>query len=312
LTTTPTRIATRGSPLALAQANEVAARLRTAHGLPETATEITVIHTSGDRIQDRSLSEAGGKGLFTKEIEEALLDGRADIAVHSAKDVPTVLPDGLALTAFLEREDVRDAFLSRIARSLDELPEGAVVGSASLRRQALVRRARPDLKVVTLRGNVQTRIRKLEAGEVQATLLALAGLKRLGVEDEATALLDVETFPPALGQGAIAVETRADDAAVGDLVSAIDHAPTAAALACERAFLAVLDGSCRTPIAGHATVSGEGLSFYGLVLSPDGATTFDTRGKGKTADAAAIGRAAGEDIAARAGEDFLAALRTHT
>lgn len=306
------RIATRGSPLALAQAREVAARLAAAHGPREGASEILVLKTTGDRILDRPLSEAGGKGLFTKEIEEALIDGRADLAVHSAKDVPTWLPDGLVLSAVLEREDVRDAFVSRVAGSLDELPAGAVVGTASLRRQALVRRLRPDLEVVTLRGNVQTRLNKLEAGEVQATLLALAGLKRLGAENEATALFDPETFPPALGQGAIAVETRADDATTNRLVAAIDHPPTAAALACERAFLAVLDGSCRTPIAGHARIRDGVLAFRGLVLSPDGQTSFEAEGSGSAADAGAIGRRAGEDIIGQAGSGFLEALRAAT
>ncbi|MCT8972359.1 hydroxymethylbilane synthase [Microbaculum marinisediminis] len=306
---TPIRIATRGSPLARAQAEEVAARLRSAHGLPEEMTEVVVFQTSGDRIQDRALAEAGGKGLFTKELEEALLDGRADIAVHSAKDMPTVLPDGLVLTAYLEREDVRDAFLSRVAGSLAELDAGAVVGTASLRRQALVRRLRPDLKVVTFRGNVQTRLRKLEEGEVQATLLALAGLKRLGAEHEATGVLGLDDFPPALGQGAITVETRADDARVIPLIAAIDHAPTAAALTCERAFLAVLDGSCRTPIAGHAVIDGDRLRFRGLVLSPDGTQEFEAIAAGAAGDAEAIGRTAGEDIVARAGTEFLAALK---
>lgn len=306
------RIATRGSPLALAQAREVAARLAAAHDLGDDATEIVVLKTTGDRILDRPLSEAGGKGLFTKEIEEALIDGRADLAVHSAKDVPTWLPDGLVLSAVLEREDVRDAFVSRVAGSLGELPAGAVVGTASLRRQALVRRLRPDLEVVTLRGNVQTRLRKLEAGEVQATLLALAGLKRLGAAHEAAALFDIESFPPALGQGAIAVETRADDTETNRLVAAIDHPPTAVALSCERAFLAVLDGSCRTPIAGHAQVHGDVLSFRGLVLSPDGRTSFETETSGPAAEAGAIGRRAGEDIVGRAGHAFLEALRAAT
>ncbi len=309
---TPIRIATRGSPLALAQAEEVATRLRAAHGLPDAMTEILVLQTSGDRIQDRALSEAGGKGLFTKEIEEALLDGRADVAVHSAKDMSTVLPDGLVLTAFLEREDVRDVFLSRVAGSIADLPHGAVVGTASLRRQALVRRARPDLKVVTFRGNVQTRLRKLEAGDVHATLLALAGLKRLGNAHEATAIIPLEDFPPAIGQGAIAVETRARDARINPLVAALDHPPTATALACERAFLAILDGSCRTPIAGHAVVEGDRLRFRGLVLSVDGAEEFETIRDGALEDATAIGLDAGKDIIARAGPDFLAALRAAT
>ncbi len=306
----PLRIATRGSPLALAQAEEVAARLRSAHDLGPGDTEILVLRTTGDRIQDRTLAEAGGKGLFTKEIEEALIDGRADIAVHSAKDVPTWLPDGLVLSAFLEREDVRDAFVCRIAGTLADLPAGAVVGTASLRRQALVLRARPDLKVVTLRGNVQTRLRKLAEGTVQATLLALAGLKRLGAEAEATALFDTGPFPPALGQGAIAIETRADDDRVNSLVTALNHADTEAALLCERAFLATLDGSCRTPIAGLARVDGPDLAFRGLVVSPDGRTAHETTAMGGRTDPEATGRRAGEDIIARAGTEFLAALRT--
>ena len=203
------RIGTRGSPLALAQARMVHAALA-AQGAGEI--EIVAIRTSGDRIQDRPLSEAGGKGLFTKEIEEALLAGTIDLAVHSAKDMPTLLPDGLMLAACLPREDVRDAFISRKAASLRELPQGAVVGTASLRRQAMVKRLRPDVSVVPLRGNVETRLRKLEAGEVDATLLALAGLKRLGLADKATALLDTQEFLPAVGQGAITIEARTDDA----------------------------------------------------------------------------------------------------
>ncbi|MEJ8574860.1 hydroxymethylbilane synthase [Microbaculum marinum] len=305
----PIRIATRGSPLALAQAEEVAARLRAAHGLAESDIAVVAMKTTGDRIQDRTLAEAGGKGLFTKEIEEALIDGRADLAVHSAKDVPTWLPDGLVLSAFLPREDVRDAFICRIAGSLAELPAGAIVGTASLRRQALVLRARPDLEVVTLRGNVQTRLRKLEAGTVHATLLALAGLKRLHAEAEAAALFDPQTFPPALGQGAIAVETRADDSRVNDLVAAINHADTAAALTCERSFLDVLDGSCRTPIAGHAAVHDGRLRFGGLVISHDGQTSFAAERSGSAAEAEALGRSAAREIIDSAGEAFLATLR---
>jgi hydroxymethylbilane synthase len=243
------RIGTRGSPLALAQAHMTRAALAAAQGVAEDAIEIVTIRTSGDRIQDRPLAEAGGKGLFTKEIEEALLAGIVDLAVHSAKDMPTVLPGGLMLAACLPREDVRDAFISRGAPSLRELPQAAVVGTASLRRQAMVKRLRPDVSVVPLRGNVETRIRKLEAGEVDATLLALAGLKRLGLADKATALLDVQEFLPAVGQGAITIEARSDDARIRELLARIDHADTSTALACERAFLAVLDGSCRTPIA---------------------------------------------------------------
>jgi hydroxymethylbilane synthase len=300
------KIGTRGSALALAQAHETRARLMAAHGLPETAFEIVVITTSGDRIQDRPLAQAGGKGLFTKEIEEALLDGRIDLAVHSSKDMPTALPDGLELSAFLEREDVRDAFIGRVAPSLAELPQGAVVGSSSLRRQALIRRLRPDIEVVTFRGNVQTRLRKLEAGEVAGTLLAYAGLRRLDLAGIVTQLLPVDEFPPAPGQGAICIETRIGDEATLDLVRPIGHAATAQALTCERAFLAALDGSCRTPIAGHAVIDGDRLAFRGMILTPDGRETHEIAAEGRATDAARIGRQAGADIRDRAGPGFFA------
>ncbi len=224
------RIGTRGSPLALWQAHEVRARLAAAHGVAPEAIAITVIKTSGDIIQDRPLSEVGGKGLFTKEIEQALSDDRIDLAVHSSKDMPTVLPDGLILAACLPREDVRDAFISRKAATLPELPRGAVVGTASLRRQALVKRLRPDLQVVSFRGNVETRLKKLEDGVVDATLLAFAGLKRLGRADAATSILDIDTFLPAVGQGAIGIETRADDRRTRDRVAAIGDIDTLTAL----------------------------------------------------------------------------------
>lgn len=300
------RIGTRGSPLALAQAHETRDRLAKAHGRAIEDFEIVVIKVTGDQILDRALSEAGGKGLFTKEIEQALLDGDIDLAVHSSKDMPTVLPDGLGLTAYLEREDVRDAFISLKARSLMELPEGAVVGTASLRRQAMVKRARPDLKVITYRGNVQTRLKKLEAGEADATLLAYAGLRRLGLEHVAAGLFAIEDFLPAVGQGAIGIETRLDDRATLDLVAAIHHAPTKVALDCERAFLKVLDGSCRTPIAGHARIEGGELVFDGMILKPDGSEHHSAHFKGAVADAAAIGIAAGEMLRGRGGADFFA------
>src|SRR5438270_13519210 len=242
------------------------AALAAAHRVAEDAIEIATIRTSGDRIQDRPLSAAGGKGLFTKEIEEALLAGMIDLAVHSAKDIPTVLPERLMLAACLPREDVRDTFISRAAASLRELPQSAVVGTASLRRQAMVKRLRPDVSVVPLRGNVETRLRKLEAGEVDATLLAVAGLKRLGLADKATALLDAQEFLPAVGQGAITIEAGVDDARTRELLARIDHADTSVALAAERAFLAVLDGSCRTPIAGHAILDGDAVWFRGMIL----------------------------------------------
>src|SRR5262249_22621598 len=237
-------------------------------GWTPDALEIKTIRTSGDMIQDRPLADAGGKGLFTKEIEQALIDGAIDLAVHSAKDMPTVLPDGLVVAACLEREDARDAFISRKAGALPGLPAGSVVGTSSLRRQAQVRRMRPDLTVINFRGNVETRLRKLDEGVADATLLALAGLKRLGLAEAATAILPVEEFLPAVGQGAIAIETRAADARVRDLVAAADHSDTSTALTAERAFLAVLDGSCRTPIAGHAEVSAQSLRFRGLILRP--------------------------------------------
>ena len=298
------RIGTRGSPLALAQAHMTRAALAAAHGLSEDALEIVVIRTSGDRIQDRPLSEAGGKGLFTKEIEEALLAGTIDLAVHSAKDMPTVLPDGLMLAACLPREDVRDAFISRKAENLRALPRAAVVGTASLRRQALVKRMRPDISTVVLRGNVETRLRKLEAGEVDATLLALAGLKRLGLADRATALLGTEEFLPAVGQGAVTIEARRDDARTREALARVDHADTSVALAAERAFLALLDGSCRTPIAGHAVLDGDTLRFRGMILRPDGSETFETSRTGSRQDAVALGADAGAALKALAPPGF--------
>ena len=287
------RIGTRGSPLALVQAGQVRARLAAAHGLAPERIGIEIIRTSGDMIRDRPLSEVGGKGLFTKEIEDALLAGRIDLAVHSAKDMPTVLPAGLAIVAVLPREDPRDAFISRQSRTLHELPHGAVVGTASLRRQALVKRLRPDLAVVNFRGNVETRLRKLDAGEVDATLLALAGLKRLERADAATAILSTDEFLPAVGQGIIALEARADDARTRALLDAVNDRDGATALACERAFLAVLDGSCRTPIAGYATVRAGALAFRGLIARPDGSEVVEAARAGAVADAVALGADAG-------------------
>src|SRR5580658_2574610 len=234
------RIGSRGSPLALVQAREVLHRLSAACGVPAERIDIKVIRTTGDVIQDRPLTEAGGKGLFTKEIEEALLAGAIDLAVHSSKDMPTVLPAGLVLSAFLPREDARDAFISRVAKSLRDLPQRAVVGTASLRRQALIKRLRPDLTIVPLRGNVETRLRKLEAGDMHATILAVAGLKRLGLLSAATAILEIDEFLPAVGQGAIGLETRAGDEATRALIAKINDPDTATAVAAERAFLAEL------------------------------------------------------------------------
>jgi len=301
------RLGTRGSPLALTQARMVRQALVEAHGFDAEQVEITVIRTSGDRIQDRPLSEAGGKGLFTKEIEEALIAGSIDFAVHSSKDMPTVLPDGLVLSAFMQREDPRDVFISRKAKSVAELPQGATIGTASLRRQAMMKRLRPDLVVVPLRGNVETRLRKLDEGVAAATLLALAGLKRLGLTDAATAVLSADEFLPAVGQGAIGIETRADDAHTRQLLAPINHADTGYALGCERAFLAVLDGSCRTPIAGHATVSGNLLRFRGMIVKPDGSEAFEAKREGTVRDAEQLGADAGKELKALAGPDFFAA-----
>jgi hydroxymethylbilane synthase len=298
------RIGTRGSPLALVQARTVAARLAAAMQVDETAIELVIIRTSGDRIQDRPLAEVGGKGLFTKEIEEALLGGRVDLAVHSSKDMPTFSQPGLMLTACLEREDPRDVFISRKAKSFAELPQGATLGTASLRRQAIAKRLRPDLKVVPLRGNVETRLRKLDGGEVDATLLALAGLRRLGLTEHATAVMSVEEFLPAVGQGAIGIEARANDTRTREILARIDHADTSAALACERAFLAVLDGSCKTPIAGHATISGDTVQFRGLIARPDGSAAHDIAGTGHRKDAATIGADCGRELKHRAGPGF--------
>jgi hydroxymethylbilane synthase len=300
------RIGSRGSPLALVQAREVQRLLAATSGLAADAIEIKIIRTTGDTIVDRPLAEAGGKGLFTKEIEEALAAGAIDLAVHSSKDMPTVLPAGLVLSAFLPREDARDAFISRKAKNLAELPQGAVIGTASLRRQALALRLRPDLKIAPLRGNVETRLRKLEAGEVDATLLAVAGLKRLGLLSAATAVLEVDEFLPAVGQGAIGIETRADDDKTRALVARIDDADTATALATERAFLAELDGSCRTPIGGHAWLSAQGVHFHGIIAKPDGSAAFEVVRDGTRSEAAALGADAGRELKHRADAGFFA------
>ncbi len=298
------KIGTRGSKLALAQAYLTRRLLQEAHGLPEEAIKILPMSTAGDRIQDRPLAEVGGKGLFTEEIEQALKDGRIDIAVHSTKDMPTVLPDGLHLSVFLEREDPRDAFIGRSAKRFMDLPQGATVGSSSLRRQALIRRLRPDIQVVMYRGNVDTRLRKLEAGEVDGTFLACAGLRRLGLADVITDLLDPAVFLPAPGQGAIGIESRIGDERIDALLAPLAHRETQISLACERAFLGALDGSCRTPIAGLATVDGDRLSFRGMILTPDGKEAHEVAAEGAVSDAAALGIDAAKRVRAMAGPDF--------
>jgi hydroxymethylbilane synthase len=301
---TPLSIGTRGSPLALAQAREVRARIAAAYAIDPEGIALQVIRTSGDMVQDRPLTDIGGKGLFTKEIDQALIDGAVDLAVHSAKDLPTVLPLELAIVGYLPREDARDAFISRKAETIAGLASGAVIGTASLRRQAMVKRLRPDLQVTLFRGNVETRLRKLDEGVVDATLLAMAGLNRLGRADAATSVLGVDVFPPAVGQGAIAICARADNDRIRELLQLIVHSETGSALAAERAFLAVLDGSCRTPIAGHAVVSGGNLQFYGLILRPDGSAGLETTRHGDSAQAAALGADAGAELKRRAPADF--------
>jgi hydroxymethylbilane synthase len=305
------RLGTRGSPLALAQAEETRGRLAAAHPelAVEGAVEIVVIKTTGDRIQDRALLEIGGKGLFTKEIEEALAAGRIDVAVHSMKDVPTRLPDGFGIVSVLEREDPRDAWISRGGRGLMDLPEGAVVGTASLRRQAQVRHLRPDLRVETLRGNVGTRLAKLERGEVDATLLALAGLKRLGRADVATALLEPTLMVPAVAQGAIGLEVRLEDDRTRQWAAALNDPASASQVAAERALLADLDGSCRTPIAAHAVLeAGDDLTLRSMVALPDGSEVHHDLRRGERSDAEALGRGAAEDLRAAAGPDFFERL----
>ena len=302
------RIGTRGSPLALAQAHEVRARLMAAHGLAEAAFEICIIKTSGDRIQDRPLSEAGGKGLFTKEIEEALFAGDIDLGVHSMKDMQTVLPDGLGIGAVLPREDVRDAFISLKYASVAEMPKGAIIGTSSLRRHAQVKHLRPDLVVVGFRGNVETRLKKLEQGVADATFLACAGLNRLGLAHRITAAVPVDSMLPAVAQGAVALEIRVDATTTAKLLAALNHQPTALAVTAERAFLARLEGSCRTPIAGLATIEGGTISFRGALLSPDGKHYLAAERSGALRQAAELGHDAAGEILARGARELLAGL----
>jgi hydroxymethylbilane synthase len=298
------RIGTRGSRLALAQAHETRDRLVAAHGLKPEDIEIVVIETTGDRVQDRPLSEIGGKGLFTKEIEEALLEGRIELAVHSMKDMPTVLPEGLEISCLLPREDVRDAFISPKAASLAELPKGAIVGSSSLRRQAQIKAKRPDLQVITYRGNVETRLRKLSEGVADATLLACAGLRRLGLAKKITSVISTDEMLPAVAQGAIGIEIASRDDRTRALLAVIHDEQTAIQLAAERTFLARLDGSCRTPIGGLAELDGDRMVFRGMILTPDGSVCHETRREGPVSDAAAMGDDAAAELLGRAGPEF--------
>lgn len=298
----PLKIGTRGSPLALAQAHETAGRLARAHGLPTDAFLIVPIKTSGDRIQDRALREAGGKGLFTLEIEEAMLAGEIDIAVHSMKDMPVAQPDGLTLDCYLPREDVRDAFVALTPGGIAGLPQGAVVGTSSLRRRAQLLHRRPDLQVVEFRGNLQTRMKKLADGVAQATFLAMAGLNRLSMQVGQSAIAP-EDMLPAVAQGAIGIERRVDDARSAALLAAIHDGPTGDRLAAERAFLAALDGSCQTPIAGLAVLE-DGLWLRGEILRPDGTEAIAAERRGTVADGAAMGRDLAAELRRRAPDGF--------
>lgn len=302
------RIGTRGSPLALAQADETRARLIAAHPhlAAPGAIEIRVIKTTGDTVQDRPLSEIGGKGLFTKEIEEALLAGEVDLAVHSMKDVPTMLPDGLAIACLLPREDPRDVLIATAGNSIASLPQGAVVGSASLRRAAQVKALRPDLSIVPLRGNVETRIAKVQRGDATATLLALAGLKRLHKEHVATAILSTDEILPAVAQGAIGLETRAGDERVRTLLAPLNHLETQVRVTAERACLAILEGSCRTPIAAFAELQGDVLRLRALIAMPDGSKVHRQEATAAAPDARDLGERIGRRLRDMAGPDFLA------
>lgn len=302
-------IGTRGSPLALAQANMVAGLLAAASGQTVASFPLTIIKTTGDTTQDRALADIGGKGLFTKEIDAAQLDGTVDVAVHSSKDLPTELPEGLAVAGYLPREDVRDAFIGHNGVKLMDLPQGATVGTVSLRRQSLLKRLRPDLKTVLFRGNVETRLAKVARGEVDGTLLALAGLKRLGLAAHVTEALDAGIFPPAVGQAAIGIVTRIGDGKTNALVAKIIDADTGIAVTAERALLKALDGSCRMPIAGHATVSGGQVTLRGMVLTPDGKTAFEQTASAPAAEATRLGREVGETLRSRLPTDFFLALK---
>ena len=304
----PLKIGTRGSPLALAQAYETRRRLMAAWDLPEAAFEICVIKTTGDDRflieTDTALKELGGKGLFTREIEDALLVGGIDIAVHSMKDMPVDQPTGLVLETLLPREDVRDAFVSPNEGTLATLKEGAVVGTSSLRRRAQLLHRRPDLKVVEFRGNVQTRLKKLADGVADCTFLAMAGLRRLGMDEVATATIEPDDMLPAVAQGAIGIERRGDDASTAAMLEAIHDTPTGQRLAAERAFLAALDGSCETPIAGLAELDGGQLTLRGEILRTDGSEALSDAVSGPIEDGAAMGRALAQDLLGRAGDGF--------
>ncbi len=308
----PLKIGTRGSPLAVAQAHETRTRLMAAHDLPEAAFEIVVIKTTGDDRTlidaDRPLKEIGNKGLFTKEIEEAMVAGAIDIAVHSMKDMPTEQPDGLMLDCYLPREDTRDAFVSRHVKTIADLAPGQVVGTSSLRRRAQLLNRRPDLKVVEFRGNVQTRLKKLDDGVADCTFLAMAGLRRLGMTDVASSAIAPEDMLPAIAQGAIGIERRTADSRVAALLEPLNDLPTTQRLSAERAFLAALDGSCETPIAGLAVIEGTDIWLRGEILRPDGSEALQEEGRAPLAEAAELGRKLAARLRARAPGDFFSWL----
>mgnify|MGYP006076469593 CR=1 FL=1 len=300
----PLNIGTRGSPLALAQAYETRERLALAFDLPHDAFTIVVIKTTGDKIIDRPLKEIGGKGLFTREIEDDMLAGRIDIAVHSMKDMPTLQPEGLLLGTYLPREDVRDAFISPRAMALTDLPAGTKVGTSSLRRKAQLMLKRPDLDVVEFRGNLQTRLKKLDDGVAEATFLAMAGLNRLAMDEVPKTAISVDDMLPAVAQGAIGIERRVDDMRIAEMLSAIHDTPTGQRLAAERAFLAALDGSCETPIAGLAELDGGNLHLRGEVLRPDGSEALTDAVTCLIEDGADAGKAMAQRLLDQAGPGF--------
>ena len=300
----PLKIGTRGSPLALAQAHEARARIMAAHDLPQAAFEIVPIKTTGDRVQDRPLKEIGGKGLFTREIEAALLEGQIDIAVHSMKDIPVAQPEGLVIDTYLPRADPRDAFVSRKVAGLAELEAGQVIGSSSLRRRAQMLNRRPDLFVVEFRGNVQTRLRKLDEGVADCTFLAMAGLGRLGMTEVARGPVEPEEMLPAVAQGAIGIERREDDADTGALLAPLHDRDTGLQLGAERAYLAELEGSCETPIAGLALIEGDEIWLRGEILRPDGSESLIDEGRAPLDEGEALGRELAQKLMARAPRDF--------
>lgn len=303
MTSRKVTIGTRGSQLALTQANWVASQLRSAH--PGLEVELQIIKTKGDKILDVPLAKVGGKGLFVKEIEDALLDGRADLAVHSMKDVPTELPPNLFIACVPEREDVRDALISRAGAGLNDLPSGAIVGTSSLRRRSQLLHARPDLNVVSIRGNLDTRIKKLETENLDAIIVAAAGLRRMGLENQATQFIPTDIMVPAIGQGALGIEARQDDSETLVLLKVLHHPPTAVCVAAERAFLATMEGGCQVPLAALCTLSGDRVDVSGLVADPDGKRYFRGQRQGAAKDSAEIGRVLAQELLDQGGRAVL-------